>query len=246
LIIVPMFGGVGNQLFHIARALQHMQAGSQVILVDCARYAPLLSRVLGWTSQKDWLGTHTLCAKLNLDVRSATPFDLCMLALHKIAKPVSGTFDRPFAAVHNHAGYDVGYFQSVTKVGCDTMRTLARILASHLDIRFQGHSAIHYRASDFSATDWIPIEVFDTFAQGEKVFLVSDVNVSSLQNGRYQHFDSGSTLGDFRFIAASGKLLISRSTFGLWAALIAKELGPAQINVHHFKDWDEYLKCYTC
>lgn len=246
MIIVPMFGGVGNQLFQIARALQHKQACHPVVLLDCARYAPLLSRLLGWTFQKDWLGTHALCAKLELDVRAATPFDMCMLALHKIAKPVAGKFDRPFAAVQKYSGYDVGYFQSVAKVGCDTMCTLARVLAEHLDIRWHGHAAIHYRASDFAVDDWIPSQVFDSFAPGKQVFLVSDVDVSTFRNQRYRRFEGGSALGDFRFIAASGNLLISRSTFGLWAALIAKELGPAEITVHRFKDWDEYLQCYMC
>lgn len=246
MILVPMFGGVGNQLFHIARALEHEQRGRSVTLVDCARYAPLLSRVLGWTAQQDWLGLDALCETLGLVRREATPFDLVMLARHKFTKALTGSFDRPIAAVTRRSGYDVGYFQSVPKVGCETMRRLARVLAAHLEIRHQGHAAIHFRASDFAPKDWIPPEVFDSFAPGKPVFLVGDVDVGSLLRDRYRRFDGGSARADFGFLAGSGELLITRSTFGLWAALIAKELGSAEITVHSFPDWDEYLKCYMC
>lgn len=245
MILVPLFGGVGNQLFQIARALEHKQVGRPVVLVDCARYAPLLTRVLGWTRQKDWLGIHVLCATLGLNIRAATLFDLAMLTSHKILKPIAGRFDLPLTAINFRSGYDVGYFQSLTKVSCKAARCIAQALVAHLDLRWQGHAAIHVRAFDFAIEDRIPPELFDTFAQGEVVFMVTDVAVQSNKNGRFNRYDGGNALNDFKFIATSGKLLITRSTFGLWAALIAKELGPAEISVYRFSDWDDYLACYT-
>lgn len=245
MIHVYLFGGVGNQLFQIARALQHKLDGRAVTLVDCAPYGPIVSRVLGWTLQKDWLGIDQFCGSLDLKVRPAMAIDLLMLAALKLLKRFNGVFDRRSTRACFGFAMDVGYFQSVSKVSSRSAVIVAQSLRSFLDIHRQGHgrAVIHFRASDFAEEDRISTEAFGQFAAGQKVFWVSDDQASMPQDDRYQLYDGGSPLEDFRFIAGCEKLLITRSTFGLWAALVAKQLGPAEVKVHQFADWENYLNC---
>jgi hypothetical protein len=238
-----MFGGVGNQLFHIARAIEHQRSGRQVTLVNCANYVPMTSYMLGWTPQKDWLGIQKLCSALKIPVRSATLVDVVILAIHKLLKKLISVFDKPLIAITPVTRYDVGYFQSPNKAGFLAVRNVASELALKMHIVRHRGAAIHFRASDFGPESRIPVDAFESFAEGEDVFVVSDVNASYLEGGRYRHFDGGGPLEDFAFLAGSEQLMISRSTFGLWAGLVAKETGPNKVTVYNFPVWEEYLRC---
>lgn len=261
---VLLMGGLGNQFFQIARAieLRDRSIGVQLVYIDAK--LDWLYRLSGHTKHDSWLDVSVLAESLGLKYRSITLLELLSLSFKFFARKfvVISQFNEPLDSKlsQNKLGsntWDVGYFQSIRHV---SLASINQVSSGLIDLLGTNESAaktrmaFHIRGGDFSVIDQVHrglrlparVTVDDirsvveaAVSDSSRVFVATnDVKFSSeiFQSlGVDFKISKLSPREDFITIATSKNIFVSNSSFAFWAALCAKNAHNA--TVHSLNSW---------
>lgn len=245
---VFMMGGVGNQLFQIARACTFKSDKEEVVLVKITKFKDIIYRYARWTNHDDWISPEDIANLIGVKVREVTYPELFSLILIFILRKrgVKNFFNREY---FNRKGdlkifssiIDVGYFQTINHVSLDSVKLVARALSQHLNVTNKsGDSTIvaHIRGRDFAKHQRLgaaDVKSITDFAKSKELtikIVTNDVDFSSSLFGNLDDVSIASTTGaleDFKCICDARYLYISDSTFSFWAAMCSKSIGDIYV-----------------
>lgn len=248
---VLLMGGLGNQFFQIARAieLRDRSIGVQLVYIDAK--LDWLYRLGGHTKHDSWLDVSVLAESLGLKYRSITLLELLSLSFKFFARKfvVISQFNEELDSMLSRKKlgsntWDVGYFQSIRHVSLASINQVSSVLTDLLGVNesaVQARMVFHIRGGDFSVidqaqrgvrlpsrvtTDDIRSLVEAAVSDSSRVFVATnDVKFSS---EIFQSLDVDFEISklspreDFITIATSKNIFVSNSSFAFWAALCAK------------------------
>jgi len=157
MIVIPIIGGAGNQLFQIAFAKKIQSSGIDVSVTYSILNNKLLSKLLNWTMHPN-ARTDVLCNEINIKIGKLTFTNyLSLVWLYFIKRcRVKTRFDLDFNTVlkkHRSAKKVVipGYFQTVQHLSYQDISYVAKkykdlICNSHKHANF---ISAHVRRGDF-------------------------------------------------------------------------------------------------
>jgi len=238
---ILLMGGLGNQLFQLARAIELRDRSIGVQLVYIGEKLDWLYRLGGHTKHDSWLEVGVLADSLGLEYRNITLTEVLSLGLKFIGRKLGLTsgFDEVLESKLDAKSlfsnsWDVGYFQSIRHVSVASVNKVSVGLARMLKIiESPAHDlvAFHIRGGDFNITDRVTVDdvqsaVEATLSDSSRIFVATnDVRFSSgifKSLGVDIEISKLSPRGDFVAIATAKSVFVSNSSFGFWAALCAK------------------------
>lgn len=242
---ILLMGGLGNQFFQIARAIELRDKSVGVELVYIGARLDWLYRLGGHTRHDIWLDVSILADNLGLTYRSITLFELLFLGFKFLGRKLGivSIFDEELDVRLNHKpfildSWDIGYFQSSKHISLTSIEKVSRGLTELLEINKvteRARIAIHIRGGDFSTDDRVTVDdvriaieaaVYDS----QRIFVAT--NDAKFSTKIFESLDVDfeisklSPRGDFIAIATARNIFVSNSSFAFWAALCAK-------NTHH-------------
>lgn len=250
---VILFGGVGNRLFQLARAIDLKSNGHQVIVVqleDCWLLSVVCYRFLGWTKHPMWLDLTLLC--YNLDVRICTRDFLVKLKIYlgilfEIFIKRAENFNSNL--MDDNRRTHVGYFQGKNSVTTESISEISVSLSRMLNLKQkEAREIIHIRAGDFSDNDRILGVLVSEFHRNYQncIAVTDDADYVQKTYPELQMFKGSTPLNDFKLLSTASLILPSDSTFCFWACAIAKNIFDAKISIvpkssiwHHLDDRKE-------
>ena len=251
---VLLMGGLGNQFFQIARAieLRDRSIGVQLVYIDAK--LDWLYRLGGHTKHDSWVDVSVLAESLGLKYRSITLLELLSLAFRFFARKKRGisSFNEEldYKLSQKKLGsntWDVGYFQSIRHVSLASINKVSSGLTDLLgtnESATKARMAFHIRGGDFSVIDRVTVDdvrsaVEASVSNSSRVFVATnDIKFSS---EIFQSLDVDFEISklspreDFITIATSKKIFVSNSSFAFWAALCAQNAHNA--TVHSLNSW---------
>lgn len=251
---VLLMGGLGNQLFQIARAIELRDRSFYVQLVYIGEKLDWLYRLGGHTKHDSWLDVDVLADSLGLKYRSISLLELLYLGLKFIGRKLGlmNAFDEVLeskldAKSLSLNSWDVGYFQSIRHVSVASVNKVSLVLARILKITESPANdivAFHIRGGDFSVSDRVTVDdvqsaVKATYSGSSRIFVATnDVRFSSeiFQSlGVDFEISMLSPRDDFVAIATAKSVFVSNSSFGFWAALCGKTV--QNTSVYTLNSW---------
>ena len=236
---VFMMGGVGNQLFQIARAVSLDDLGHACELISLRGGShDALFRLIGFTKHHAWLDLDRVAMDLEVVKRDANWTEILRLALIYIRRRLgwSAPFNRLLPDNHRPfgSGIDVGYFLTAEQITENALRKVGRSLISQLnlsELKSEYRLGIHVRGLDssrpvvtkdssqllvrFAMENALPVYVCsDDITLCRRLFDDNDLKIQ---------FSQKDAVDDFRDLVCSEFLCISDSTFGFWVA-VCKQL----------------------
>ena len=251
---VLLMGGLGNQFFQIARAieLRDRSIGVQLVYIDAK--LDWLYRLGGHTKHDSWVDVSVLAESLGLKYRSITLLELLSLAFRFFARKKRGisSFNEEldYKLSQKKLGsntWDVGYFQSIRHVSLASINKVSSRLTDLLgtnESATKARMAFHIRGGDFSVIDRVTVDdvrsaVEASVSNSSRVFVATnDIKFSS---EIFQSLDVDFEISklspreDFITIATSKKIFVSNSSFAFWGALCAKNAHNS--TVHSLNSW---------
>ena len=242
---VFLMGGVGNQLFQIARACSHREKGYDVCVLQLSRNKNRIYRLIGFTNHDDWVGIDQVLHKLSLSTKEVSYRQMMVLILMFFLRRlgVNRYFDTEVneAANFYKIGIDVGYFQSENHLTPNSVKEVGYALIDLLKIERNKNNAIialHIRGGDFIQSNRLnecDIESVKDLARKRalKIYVVTNDTTFALEvcgsdDNIFAH-DSSGARDDFTFLARSKVLFLSNSTFAFWAAIVASMANGAEL-----------------
>ena len=238
---VLLMGGLGNQFFQIARAIELRDQSFGVQVVYIGDKLDWLYRLGGHIKHESWLDISVLIESLGLEFRRITFIELFFLGLKFVSRKlrIKTAFDEELESRLDQKSlssnsWDVGYFQSIRHVSLTSINKVSVGLADMLNItEFPANDriAFHIRGGDFSVSDRVTVDdvqsaIEATFSDSSRIFVATnDVRFSSgifKSLGVDFEISKLSPRGDFFAIATAKSVFVSNSSFGFWAALCAK------------------------
>lgn len=242
---VFLMGGVGNQLFQIARACSHRDNGHDVYILKLSRHTKLIYRLIGFTHHDDWIDIDKVLCKLSFKRKEISYKQILILVILFMLRKlgINKYFDTKIDEAPNFLNkfIDVGYYQSSKHLTSNAVKDVGYALIDILNISSDTDNSsmvLHIRGGDFSEKDRLKdhdIKKVKDFAQrrnlqinivtNDKIFAkkVTGINENISIN------NSNSALEDFIFLTESKLLFLSNSTFAFWAATIASLLRNAEL-----------------
>ena len=251
---VLLMGGLGNQFFQIARAieLRDRSIGVQLVYIDVK--LDWLYRLGGHTKHDSWVDVSVLAESLGLKYRSITLLELLSLAFRFYArkKRLISSFNEELDSKLSQKKlgsntWDVGYFQSIRHVSLASINKVSSGLTDLLGMNESAATAriaFHIRGGDFSVIDRLTVDdvrsaVEAIVSNSSRIFVATnDVKFSS---EIFQSLDVDYEISklspreDFITIATSKNVFVSNSSFAFWAALCAKNIHNS--TVHSLNSW---------
>jgi hypothetical protein len=243
-----MMGGIGNQLFQVARACTFKSDKEEVVLVKITKFKDIIYRYAGWTNHDDWISPEDIANLIEIKVREVTYPELFSLILIYMLRKLGSKsfFDREYC---NRKGdikrfysiIDVGYFQTINHVSFDSVKLVARTLSQHLNVtKKSGDSTIvaHIRGGDFAEHQRLgaaDVKSIIDFAKSKGLTIKIVTNDSDFSSSLFGNLDDVSiatmtgALDDFKCICDARYLYISDSTFSFWAAMCSKSIGDIHV-----------------
>jgi hypothetical protein len=245
---VLLMGGLGNQFFQIARAIELREQSFGVQVVYIGDKLDWLYRLGGHVKHESWLDISVLTESLGLEFRRITFIELFFLGLKFISRKlgIKTTFDEELDSILDQKllssnNWDVGYFQSIRHVSLASINKVSMGLANMLNIiQFPANDriAFHIRGGDFSVSDRVTSDdvksaIEATFSDSSRIFVATnDVRFSSeiFQSlGVDFEISTLSPRGDFVAIATAKSVFVSNSSFAFWAGLCGSRAHGAKI-----------------
>lgn len=246
---VLLMGGLGNQFFQIARAIELMDRCPDVELVFISPRLDIFYRLTGHTKHDQWLDIGNLASNLKINYRSISLSEFLFLGFKFVLKKLGliSSFNIELNSLsdykkQNSVLWDIGYFQSIKHVSSKSVNKVANGL---IDLLFidktptKDLSVFHIRGGDFInreskykiTTDVIKNAVAST--KNNKIFVATnDINFSN-KIFRTLNIDfeisSLSPKDDFITIATAKNVFVSNSSYAFWAALCAKHAHRSNI-----------------
>lgn len=256
---VLLMGGLGNQFFQIARAIELSDKSIAVEVIYIGAKLDWLYRLGGHTKHDSWLDVSVLAKNLGLKYRSITLLELLFLGFKFFGRKLGivSDFDeeidsrlsqKPFIS----STWDVGYFQSSRHVSLPSINKVSYGLTELLGISeatSRARIAFHIRGGDFiainrvSAAD-VQIAIEATVSDSSRIFVATnDVKFSSdIFESLNVDFEISKLppREDFIAIATAKNVFVSNSSFAFWAALCAKNSHNSiiySLNTWPYKDF---------
>lgn len=238
---VFLFGGIGNQLFQLTRAYQHLLDKKDVIVISFGTNS-LIYKFLNLTQHKSWIDIRELSTKIGIKYKRPSLIDIYFLIYIFIQKRVrkENSFDTIYSSDNNFP-IDIGYFQSTKHVSIKAINKIADLLIEYLSIENQkpvNDFSIHIRGTMFGNALREHMQ-FTTSVDSNKALEFAIKNnfqykiVTNSKNESMQLFpsalphnytDGQDELDDFKYLCLSKNLFVSNSTFSFWALICSKKL----------------------
>ena len=234
---VFLMGGVGNQLFQIARACSHRDNGHDVYILKLSRHTKLIYRLIGFTFHDDWVDIEKVLCKLSFKTKEISYKQMLILIFLFMMRKlgINKYFDTKIDEAPNFLNklIDVGYFQSSKHLTSNAVEDVGHALIDILNISSDTDNSsmvLHIRGGDFSETDRLKdhdIKKVKDLAQRRnlQIKIVTNDKIFAKQvtgiNENISINNSNSALDDFIFLTGSKLLFLSNSTFAFWAAIVA-------------------------
>lgn len=252
---VFLLGGVGNNLFQIARAKSLAQVSQKATLLKISqKHVWIYKLILRHKIHEDWLGVNKLAAKLDLEIAETNLMDLIRLGKIFFQKKlgIKTVFNRPISEISSDkrifkkSKIEVGYFQTPDHVSSLSIQEISVALKLILNVKLLEYEKLilHLRGGDFSIQSRISssdlkkvklicykkkleIEIVTDDPKYAKMCLESlDIKAS---------IRSDDPKNDFIKMCCSNNLYLSNSTFSLWASNVARLNGAN--NVYLPNNW---------
>tara|TARA_A100001011_G_scaffold260941_1_gene269445 strand:+ start:1412 stop:2236 length:825 start_codon:yes stop_codon:yes gene_type:complete len=258
---VLLMGGLGNQFFQIARAVELRDKSIGVEVIYIGTKLDWLYRLGGHTKHDNWLDVCVLVENLGLKYRRITLPELLLLGLKFLSRKLGivSLFDeelnvRLSQKYFKKSNWDVGYFQSSRHVSLGSINKVSFGLVKLMNINeavAEARTAFHIRGGDFKSVDRVTtndvrIAIDEMACNLKKIFVVTnDVKFSSrIFESIDVDFEISklSSKEDFIAIATSKNVFVSNSSFSFWAAICAKNSHNSTIystNSWPYKDFLE-------
>jgi hypothetical protein len=256
---VLLMGGLGNQFFQIARAIELLDNSVSVEVVYIDEKFDWSYRLGGHTKHENWLDVSILVESLGLKHRSITFIELLFLGFKFIGRKIgiASFFDEELDVRLGRKSlisstWDVGYFQSRRHVSLDSINKVSCSMAQILGIIEANEStriAFHIRGGDFRSFDRVTdddirIAIESTISNSARIFVAT--NDFKFSSKIFESMDVDYEISkltpkaDFIAIATSKTVFVSNSSFAFWAALCAKNFHNAivySLNTWPYKDF---------
>jgi len=244
MIKVLLMGGLGNQFFQIARAIELIDRSFDVELIFIGPRFDSLYRLTGHTKHDEWLDVNNLASNLKINCRSISLSEFLFLGFKFFVKKLGlvSSFDMNLDYLseykkNNSIVLDVGYFQSIKHVSLNSVNKVAYGLIDLLltqEIPTKELTVFHIRGGDFINRDSEYITSIDDVKDAiesienktERIFVAT--NDEGFSNEIFRTLDIDfeisklSPKDDFITIATAKNVFVSNSSFAFWAALCAK------------------------
>jgi len=251
-ISVFLMGGLGNQLFQLARAYSLKEMGYDVCVVRLTRFKTIIYKLIGFTQHEDWLDIENITKTLNIPIKEVNFYQIVFLALIFLIKKfkVNIFFDTVLNQnkTIQFKFVDVGYFQSEKHISKNSIDVIASSIINSLEIHHSDEIKsfiAHIRGGDFlykhrTESQVLPINRNEAY---ELLKLASHIktNIQIVTNDKdfvseIFNFskdivirESKSAKDDFLTLCRSNILFLSNSTFSFWAGVISIKLNKAQV-----------------
>lgn len=239
---VLLMGGIGNQLFQVARAVSLKSKKKNVVLIKLVFLKKFIYKLIGHPYQKQWIDIDMLSKNLGINVMPISFFLFLKIFLLFILKKINLDFffDAPlYNRIGSNIFIDIGYFQDTNHLDENAINTISDALYKLLSIEIsyiqKNEISFHIRGGDFLHNDPKIIKkrpnlekiknIINDYRNNNFIIkIITDDNyiVKMLKN-EYQEliFFNDSPLLDFKELINSNQLYASQSTFCFWAYAIA-------------------------
>ena len=238
---VLLMGGLGNQFFQIARAIEWRDKSVGVEVIYIGSKLDWLYRLAGHTKHDSWLDVSVLAENLGLKYRSITLLELLFLGFKFLSRRLGivCVFDEELDVRLGEKSFiadtwDVGYFQSIRHVSSASINKVSYGLSELLGISeatARTRFAFHIRGGDFSSVDRVTADdvriAIEAVAGGSARIFVA-TNDAKFSSKIFESLDVDFEISklppraDFVAIATAKNVFVSNSSFAFWAALCAK------------------------
>lgn len=235
--LVLLFGGIGNRLFQIARALDLQKKGASpkvIAIEDIPELLFLVNRGLGWTQHHMWIDTLSLCRRMGLDV--AQPLISIRVHLfYEISKLLWSDRKKKFDLHidHDFRSVQIGYFQGQDCISVGSVKSIVHSLYNTLDLSgpTEQQKIVHIRGGDFKVANRLSTNMVKNFirAHPDAICVTNDPNYVTANHPQLHLSLSKNAREDFIILANAGIILPSNSTFCFWACAIARQKNQATI-----------------
>lgn len=227
---VLLMGGVGNQLFQLAKAIDISQEGYRVKLIRIESFCfgkILAYKVKRWSKHDQWLDVSAVASSLGIPTVRPTIIttiaffmQIARIALLGQARLLNPPRNNKYPIV------SIGYYQDTECYCEDSLIRVAISLKQFISMPKDPNNVpvIHFRTGDISLADQLAANDIINFLSAysyQCICLTNDVTAASQILKELTTFRSGSPLDDFSLIASSTIILPSSSTFCFWAVLLA-------------------------
>lgn len=256
---VLLMGGLGNQFFQIARAIELRDKSVGVEVIYIGAKLDWVYRLGGHTKHDSWLNVSVLAENLGLKYRSITLLELLFLGFKFLSRKLGivSVFDEELDARLREKlfildTWDVGYFQSSRHVSLASINKVSYGLTELLGISESAASAgiaFHIRGGDFSSVDRVTaddVRIAIEAAVGDSARIFVATNDAKFSSKIFESLDVDFEIsklpprGDFIAIATAKNVFVSNSSFAFWAALCAKNSYKSTVyslNTWPYKDF---------
>ena len=252
---VFLLGGVGNNLFQIARAKSLAQVNQKATLLKISKKHVWIYKLISRHKiHEDWLDVDKLAAKLDLEIAETNLLDLIRLGKIFIQKKlgIKTVFNRPLSEISSDKGIfkkskiEVGYFQTTNHVSTLSVYETSVALKIILNVRLLEYEKLilHLRGGDFSIDSRISysdIEKAKSICYEKKLefeIVTDDIKYTQMCLKSLDikaSIRSSDPRNDFMKMCCSNSLYLSNSTFSLWASNVARLNGAN--NVYLPNNW---------
>jgi hypothetical protein len=260
-----LMGGVGNQLFQLARAKQYFLDDSQSQIIKLTFGKSFIYKIINFTDHKIWIDIDLLAKEMGIPVKEASFLDIIQLALIFFKKKISknSNFDSPYFneegnILHNRSNLDVGYFQNVKHVSKNAIKHVALSLIENLKLEnaeSKSDFSVHLRGPSFIGArkefgitlTKKDIDLVISFSNENNLSYRVVTNDKSAINKTFGKISSQNIyMGknakeDFIFLCLSKNLYITNSTFAFWAAICGRELQTKKILTCESFEFNEFF-----
>ena len=254
---VFLMGGVGNQLFQIARACSHRENGCEVSILRLSRNEKHIYRLIGFTHHEDWIDIDRVLNKLDINTKEVSYSQMLTLMFLFILRKlgVNRYFDTKIdEAPNSYTKFiDVGYYQSEKHLTSNSVKEVGNALIDLLGISSDKDNSgivLHIRGDDFFEADRLKgydIERVKDLARRRKLkihIVTNDKKFALEVCGSSENIfvnDSSSARDDFIFLGRSNVLFLSNSTFAFWAATVASISNSAEVFASNNSSWKNLI-----
>lgn len=249
--IVLLFGGVGNRLFQISRAIDLKKSGFKPLVVELENFWLLnffARNIMGWIKHPLWIDFSTLCSSLQLELSLPTlkiRWDIYLYLLKFFGKDRRPLLHASANACSSRV--QIGYFQGEDVISMDSLTLVADEVYQQVRWACKNKvgALLHIRGGDFKFEDRLKgdqVNEFIEFVNGDFECITNDpVYAKSL----YNKMPIGSSLGprdDFSKLCHANIIYPSNSTFCFWGCLIAVKRNGAKLWTRPKEDYWRLLQ----
>ena len=245
---VLLLGGLGNNFFQLARAIELKKKGNVEILY-IGNFYKYFYFFLGHTSHEKWLDMECLINSLGFKYRSINFFEFLTLVKIYLMKSLNfqTSFDQELSKSKEKT-LQVGYFQTEKHVKLDSIEEVAKKINNLIDVtkfKIKDILVVHVRGTDIGNENRIKKSYFDeilSYCDKKNIefsIITDDINFSKKLikdvTKKIKIF-SKNPRDDFMYFVSSKYILLSNSTFSFWGGICSRLINP-EVKIFGTENW---------